>query len=84
MSALSRTMWASPEFRARKRASARIEQLRTPEAQAKRVAGIRAARAVWPDCPPDLASDYANLRRYFTAVDARAMLDPVFAAGRMA
>jgi hypothetical protein len=38
-------------------------------------------RRFWADCPPELATDYDLLRRKkFTSAEARALLDPGFAA----
>lgn len=39
--------------------------------------GIAFVKPVWPDCPPEKLADYQNLRRYYTAREARSMLEAV-------
>ena len=39
---------------------------------------------VWPDCPEHLREDYETLRHYMSAREARATLDPAYAAKQSA
>lgn len=45
--------------------------------QSRGITGLVRPAEVWPDCPPEKQEDYETLRKFYTAREAKAMLEVV-------
>ena len=69
--------WQDPAFREKQAAAAKANW-QDPAFRERNAAAVKASNSKWPDCPPEMTEDYATLRRYMSAREARATLDPTF------